>query len=473
MSPESKPVSISDLPPSGVKARILVLFRKIGLDWAILYTILERAWSSVASLVSIFFITRFFTIDEQGYYYTFNSLIGMQVFFELGLTFVILQTAAHERARLEWGADGLLQGDVRARARLASLLRLIMKWYGTISALFFLAVVPAGIHFFTLKVQSGTPITWMAPWIWLVAVSSGLLLISPVLAFMEGCGLVMEVAQVRLLQVILGMLLFWAFLAGHMKLYAVPVLGMGNLLVGMAWVLYKKRAFLLDIWHEYRHSDTIDWWREVWPFQWRIGLSWLSGYFIFQLFTPVLFLYHGPASAAKMGLSITIVGAISTVALAWLTTKSPTFGRLAALGKISELDAHFFRAMWQAFGVAASSALLVMVGVIFVHHHGGRLSERLLDPLPFALLAGATLVQVIVSAEAIYIRAFKEERFLLVSLCSGSLIGLSTYIFGRLFGATGMMAGYLGVNLLVGLGGGTMVLMRKRKQLGAEPKYDS
>jgi hypothetical protein len=36
-------------------------------------------------------------------------------------------------------------------------------------------------------------------------------------------------------------------------------------------------------------QHAIDWWKEVWPFQWRIAISYACGFFIFQLFNPVLF----------------------------------------------------------------------------------------------------------------------------------------------------------------------------------------
>jgi len=47
-------------------------------------------------------IARFLTPSEQGYYYTFNSLVALQIVFELGFSFVILQLAAHERAQLSF-----------------------------------------------------------------------------------------------------------------------------------------------------------------------------------------------------------------------------------------------------------------------------------------------------------------------------------------------------------------------------------
>jgi hypothetical protein len=86
--------------------------------------------------------------------------------------------------------------------------------------------------------------------------------------------------------------------------------------------------------------------------QWRIALSWVSGYFIFQLFTPVLFAYQGAVVAGQMGMSLSIATALNTLALAWINTKAPMFGLLIARGEFAALDRLFFRSLRQATIVA-------------------------------------------------------------------------------------------------------------------------
>jgi hypothetical protein len=76
------------------------LHTRLGIDHAIGFTILARVWSSAAGLVTVGLIARFLSPAEQGYYYTFGSLIALQIVFELGFSFVILQLATHERAHL-------------------------------------------------------------------------------------------------------------------------------------------------------------------------------------------------------------------------------------------------------------------------------------------------------------------------------------------------------------------------------------
>src|ERR1700741_3773996 len=105
------------------------LKRLMGLDPAIAFTVMGRFWSALAGIVTILLIARYLTPSEQGYYYTFYSLVALQIVFELGFSFVILQLAAHERAALTLGGDGSITGNPVSHSRLASILHKSVRWY--------------------------------------------------------------------------------------------------------------------------------------------------------------------------------------------------------------------------------------------------------------------------------------------------------------------------------------------------------
>ena len=65
--------------------------------------------------------------------------------------------------------------------------------------------------------------------------------------------------------------------------------------------------------------------------QWRIALSWVSGYFIFSLFTPIIFHYYGPVTAGQFGMTWSVIGMVAAIAGPWLYTKAPKFGMLIFL----------------------------------------------------------------------------------------------------------------------------------------------
>jgi hypothetical protein len=449
------------------------LLRFWGIDRAIAYTIVGRGWSVLAGPLTLLFIARFLSPAEQGFYYTFGSLLGLQIFFELGLSYVILQFASHEKAKLEWTDQGLLEGDATAKARLAALLRRAIVWYGIIALLALAIVLPAGLYFFGQHQPVGVQVRWQIPWVWVVLVSAIGLFVTPFFAVLEGCGLVAEVAFMRVCQSILGSLLLWVALSQQWQLFAAPVLNTVGLLWALGWLGLRKRAFLSDLVAVPHDPVAIGWRAEVWPFQWKIALSWLSGYFIYQLFNPVLFAFHGAVAAGQMGMSINVVTAIWAVGLAWVNTKAAPFGNLIAKRDFKGLDRMFFPCLWQSLAAVACGGMMFWAAAFYARYLHHPLGQRLLDPLPLGLLVATMVVNQIVVAEATYLRAHKQEPFLGVSMLAACLVGLSTYFLGRPFGATGMMVGYFTVIVVVGLGFGTWVFVRKRRLWHSEVQSEA
>jgi hypothetical protein len=72
-------------------------------------------------------------------------------------------------------------------------------------------------------------------------------------------------------------------------------------------------------------------------------------------------------------------------------------------------------------------------------------------------------VNIAIFSEALYLRTHKQEKFLLNSVLTASLVAASTLFFGRSYGATGIISGYLTVLVVVGLGLGTFTFMKYRK----------
>ncbi|MDQ2799899.1 MAG: hypothetical protein M3Y13_09675, partial [Armatimonadota bacterium] len=247
-------------------------------------------------------------------------------------------------------------------------------------------------------------------------------------------------------------------------LYTAPVSNTVMLTWSASWIWRHKRGFLRDLLAVAPEKRLFNWKLEVWPFQWKIGLSWLSGYFIFRLFVPSLIAMNLPVAAGQMGLSLTMMGAIGGIALAWMTTKSAPFGTLIANRDFSRLDRVFFSCLWQSVTVAAIGGAALLMVVIFLNHIHQPLAHRVLPPQALALLIGTMLVSQVIASEAIYLRAHKQEPFLWLSLGIGVLVAASTYFLGRHYAALGMTAGYFTVMLIVGLGGGTWIFIQKRRQ---------
>jgi hypothetical protein len=452
--PEGKfPLNIETTETDLESTRQIVLHslrRSLGLDRAVIFTILARGWTSLAGFMTLTLIAHFLTGAEQGYYYTFGSLVALQIVFELGFSFVILQMASHESAHLKLSPDGMISGSPVAHARLASVLQKAVKWYSIAAVLMFCTLVPTGIYFFNTHQQAGPAISWKLAWFSVVLAASFAFQIDPVFSFMEGCGYVPRVARTRLWQAVLGSTLAWTALLTHHGLFAPAMSITGQALVGAFW-LWTQRKLLLGLLRHKAEAHRIKWRYEVWPFQWRIAVSWMCGYFIFQLFVPVLFAYRGPLTAGQMGMSLSIVNVLTSIAISWVNTKAAPFGSMIARKDYNTLDRTFFRALAQSLGVSIAFSVIAWSTLVVINAHHLKIASRMLPPLPFGILLLTMVVNHTVFSVAIYLRAHKQEKMLAQSVFGAVATMLSTYLLGKRFGAIGVVSGYF-VLCVTGLG---------------------
>jgi O-antigen/teichoic acid export membrane protein len=455
--------SLEPSKPIQAPSRLRRVLHFAGIDRAIGYTVLARGWTGCAGLVTVALIARMLTPAEQGYYYTFGSLVALQIIFELGFSVVILQLATHEAAHLTIDASGVIFGPPAAHSRLASVLRKAIKWYSVAALLMAALLIPIGWHFFSTSPGSHSgSIPWRLPWVCVVLASVVTFQIDPVFSFLEGCGYVARVARTRFTQSITGSALAWTALLLHHGLFAPALLISGQALAGLVW-LGRRRRMLLGLLRHPIGEHAIDWWKEVWPFQWRIAVSYGCGFFIFQLFNPILFRYWGPAAAGRMGMSLSLSNAIGSIAIAWINTKAAPFGAMIARREYGALDRVFFRSVTQTVALCGFGSLLVWTTTVLLNQHHIPFAQRLLPPLPLGLLLISMNINQVVSSMALYLRAHKQEKFLLNSVLGAVFLTLSTYFLGRRFGAIGMTSGQFASAIALGLGLGSYTFFKWRR----------
>lgn len=427
---------------------IKTIAQKMGVDKAIAYSSGARVIGAFTGVASVFFITSFLTGVEQGFYYTFGSLLAMQVFFELGLTGIMTQYVAHEASHLQLDENSNYQGERRYVSRLASLVHFCVKWYAVIAFIVVIFLLVVGFIYFNKYGEEQTEqVEWRWPWL-LICLATGIKLFqSPFTSIITGLGFVKEVSKISFWQHLLLPLCSWLGLAVGLKLY---VVGIGYLLTVLLWFFYVNRygfvKLLANLWKE-KIEEKVSYMKEIFPYQWRIALSWISGYFIFQLFNPVLFATEGAVVAGQMGMTLTALNAIQTFSFSWLNTKVPLYSKLIALKDYVQLDNIFNKTLKQMVSVCLLLLITFFIIVFFLNithlkFNGNILADRFLGYIPLLFMMWPIFLQQYVSSWATYLRCHKKEPYLINSICAGIAIGSGTVFFCRLYGIYGVTINY-------------------------------
>lgn len=415
-----------------------------GVDKHVLMTLLFRGWTVVGGAVTVLVVPLCLTPMEQGYYYTFTSILALQIFFELGMGQVVMQLVAHEAAHLQQGADGHHDGSPQSVSRLASLRRLLRKWYA-VAAMFFLLVAGfAGVMFFRSSELPSS--VWLAPWLLLVAATSANLYLSWKIAFVEGFACIKEVNRLRFAQSVAGYVGMWVVLMAGGGLWMAFILPAMAVLFSNFWIRQNPASEILRIdFHDQgtllaKHED-FNWRQDIFPFQWRIAVSWIAGFFIFQLFTPIVFKFHGAAEAGRIGLGITIFNAVVSVGTSWMAAKAPSIGQMLAKGLRAEASQLFRRLTFTSVALVGLLSLGLVIAVVCLEGMDLPGHQRLPNIWTTVFLALAAVGNAGVMSAAMFMRAHKVEPLLTSSVTLAVATVASVAVLAPV-GAEWVLGGY-------------------------------
>ena len=448
-----------------MSSRIERLKALAGIDFHVGLTLLFRSWGIVAGAVMVFAIPMTLSPQLQGYYFTFSSLLGLQIFFELGLNQVVVQLVSHEMASLSWGPKGTLDGNRAHVDRIKSIVSVLRRWYAWAAVMFLVVTIIAGA---TLFERTGPLPTqeWAGPWSLLVVVAAVNLYYSPMLAVVEGCGAVGQVARLRFVQSALGYGMTWLALFAGAGLWALPLIAGAAGLCTFIWLRADSHLIRnFDTTERIAPERSMNWRREVLPFQWRIALSWVSGYLLFQLFTPLAFVHLGPVVAGQLGITLAIFGAVQSVGVSWINARLPTLTAFASRGERKPLNAAFDAVLARALTFTSLGCATVVLGALVMSELSVAQLSRLADLPTLACMALTTAANTAIYGAASYMRAHREEPMLPISLTTGALTLVCVYFASRHSALATMLTQAL-VTLGVSLPW-TLFLFRRYRSRGA------
>ncbi len=433
------------------------VLRFLGFDRAVTFGILARSWSLISGPITMVIIATGLTAPQQGFYFTFSSLLGLQMFFDLGLMYVLAQFASHEFVNLSWGRGGRLEGDAVALRRFTDLLCKTVLWFGIAAILMMVILVPVGLVFFGQK--GNADFHWRLPWALAVIGTSLNIFVTPFFSIIMGSGDVITVNKRELAAALLSSLLCWVVIGLHGGLYAAFAVNLGALAISWGYLLSRRPELVKLAWHgwfgkeraERKTPGGLSWWGEIWPMQWRMAVSSGASYFIFQLFNPVLFQYHGAVVAGQMGMTMTAANALAAGSMTVLQAKVPEFGKLIAIRDWVGLDHLFFQVTKKMVLLVLIGAIVGICSIFLFQTYYLSFGKRFLPFGQVAMLFGAVLSQVLGGALASYLRAHKKEPLMKMTVMASILQGIATWYLGREYGSLGAISGFFALTTFFNL----------------------
>jgi hypothetical protein len=420
------------------------------IDTHIVMTLLFRSWSALAGALVTLLIPLFLEKEEQGVFYTLLSLVAVQVFFELGLNQIIVQMVGSEVAHLHRDGVGGYTGDAQRLQRLAAQAALFRRWYLVASVCFLLAAGAGGAMFLADAHPEAIPV-----WLMLVLFNSVTLCFSPALAILEGCGHVDRIAGLRLMQSVVGYALLLTLLLSGAGIWSVLALSLSGAILSARFVLSQSRELR---WLSGRAAPAgvLSWQRDVFPLQWRLAVSWISGYIIMQLFVPVSFASFGSVKAGQIGITMAIFSSIQIIGASWVVARIPVFSGLISTGDWTALKSGFLAAFLRALSFMVLASAAVIIGLMLVPDW---LRERFASSAIILALAVNLLINSVIFSLACFMRAHREEPMARVSVAL-ALAVLPVLLFAGRLGMEAMILLYVTANAAIALPW-TLVIFRR------------
>lgn len=426
--------------------------KSVNIEKGVQSNIILRLLQIFTQLILIFSISSKFSSVELGYYYVLNSYAGMSIFFELGMSAVIMQNAAHESAKfskeeLFFNKDGTL-------SKLSSLFHFICKWQILASLLFFIIIYSSSFFFFDVKqTEESQNIHWQIPLLILLLSIGFSIIINGVYSFLEGCLFVYEISIVRIIQNISFIILFCIFIFSGLGLLSYGLAQLVSILIGLIF-FYNQQAFkaLYSIYKSKPNEISFNWMRDIFPLQWRVALSSISGYFIFQIADLFAFKYHGPTISGQLGFTMSLINGIVIVSSVWTSSRSPLYANLVANNKIDDLKILFKKTIISTIVTFTFlSILFFLFKMVFIDYYKLIFSGRLLDNYGTLFILIYSMCNVTIFSIAAYCRSNKEEPFLAPSIF-GAIWGITTsYLVLKYFSINWFCILIVSNNLFIGI----------------------
>ena len=430
------------------------------IDPIVISSGVARLVATVTGPLTALMVIHFLSLAEQGYWFTFLSIMTLANYAELGMGQVILQFAAYE-------VGGIETSDTRNKDRLKSILRITLLFGGLLSLVQCLVALAVGYVILSTHGDGGQNIEWLGPWFFVCAVAPLTLALAFLNAFLEGCQLIVASNLRRALQAVTQVVVtFFVFNSGG-KLWSLGA-GLGaGFVAGTLWVLLVNGRFLRGLLVGFRNNRQVSWRREVWPLQWRYAATWVTGLFSFGLFNPLVFSLIGPEAAGQFGFTMSVTGFLLAYSQIWIASRAAVFTKLNAGAKWADLKSLFEHSVKYSVATYLLGSLAAVAAIYVINANFPLLAVRFLEPLSAIIILAAGGASLLLFCVTYFVRSFKEEPFVKLAWTVAALVLVLLPAGALLFQTRGASAAYF-ISQLAVLPMGVQIYNRYRKRMPLE-----
>jgi hypothetical protein len=391
------------------------------LSYDVRHSAINQLWRLFSGPLLLLLVPLYLSAEAQGYWYTFISLAALAVFADMGFSSILLLYSSHEFAHLKFNPDKTLTGNTQHLARLATLGKFALKWSSAMAIVIFPLVLVAGYFFLNSK---GSSINWQLPWLIYGAASVLVFLNSMLLSFIEGCDSVGDVQKIRFYISVSTVTVTALLLFCGEELYALAIALLAGAITGLALIGHRYKKMLQQLCIASRNNHHA-WAPEIMPLMWRFAVSWISGYFILSIFTPLAFHFYGTVEAGQVGLSMAVCMALFSIANIWVSINTPKMNMYVAQKDYPALETTFKRALLLATLTYILGLATLFIGIELLKGYLP-IASRLLSHTALTLVGLGWLIQLWINSMAVYMRAHKREPLLIASVVQGVYVGATT-----------------------------------------------
>ncbi|QDV10764.1 hypothetical protein CA51_06180 [Rosistilla oblonga] len=415
------------------------IVERLQIDRSLAYVLASRIWQGLSGPITILFVVSFLSRDQQGVYYGVFSFVAIQAFFELGLLNILVGYAGHEAAGLESEADE--ERREQAARRMSELIRASNVWFAIASLLF--AIVALAFGWYTLaKTELDSPVAWQLPFAIVVPCAALTVYFAPRMAILEGAGFRESIYRYRFFQAVSGSLAVWISLALGAGIWCLVAATATQTL----WAWYISRFRFRDFFDRFtslvQTATDFSWARDVVPAQWRMALISLLHHVTSQCFTIIVLLFHqNAADAGRLGMTLTVTGAIQMLALAWVQTKYPVAAALHGSGEREAAGT-----MWRRTAAISTSILIAgfavfILLVVVLPAIDRRFEARFILPSQIAILGVGCLASHLLAVQGFYVLARRIDP-LLITVPGLVLAAAAVWAAGYVYSIQGIVVAY-------------------------------